>query len=85
MGLQIVWFIIIAFFWTGFFVLEGFDFGVGALHTVVGKTDLERRRTRRGAFGVVDRWRNHGAGCGGHERWTYEINATAGVVKGPRR
>ena len=43
MGLQIVWFIIIAFFWTGFFVLEGFDFGVGALHTVVGKTDLERR------------------------------------------
>ncbi len=43
MGLQIVWFVIIAFFWTGFFVLEGFDFGVGALHTVVGKTDLERR------------------------------------------
>jgi cytochrome d ubiquinol oxidase subunit II len=43
MGLQIVWFVIIAIFWTGFFVLEGFDFGVGALHTVVGKTDLERR------------------------------------------
>ena len=21
-----------AFFWTGFFVLEGFDFGVGMLH-----------------------------------------------------
>jgi cytochrome bd ubiquinol oxidase subunit II len=43
MGLQIVWFVIITIFWTGFFVLEGFDFGVGALHTVVGKTDLERR------------------------------------------
>ena len=43
MGLQIVWFVIIAIFWTGFFVLEGFDFGVGALHTFVGKTDLERR------------------------------------------
>ena len=43
MGLQIVWFVIIAIFWTGFFVLEGFDFGVGALHSVVGKTDLERR------------------------------------------
>jgi cytochrome d ubiquinol oxidase subunit II len=43
MGLQIFWFIVIAFFWTGFFILEGFDLGVGALHGVVGKTDLERR------------------------------------------
>ena len=43
MGLQIFWFIVIAFFWTGFFILEGFDLGVGALHMVVGKTDLERR------------------------------------------
>src|SRR6202020_265478 len=30
-------------FWVGFFVLEGFDFGVGMLHTIVGKTDIERR------------------------------------------
>ena len=30
------WFITIAILWTGFLVLEGFDFGVGALHTVVG-------------------------------------------------
>src|SRR5579862_302512 len=43
MGLQIFWFIIIAFFWTGFFILEGFDLGVGSLHMLVGKTDLERR------------------------------------------
>jgi cytochrome d ubiquinol oxidase subunit II len=43
MGLQVFWFIVIAFFWTGFFVLEGFDLGVGALHMVVGKTDIERR------------------------------------------
>jgi cytochrome bd ubiquinol oxidase subunit II len=43
MGLQVVWFVIIAFFWTGFFILEGFDLGVGALHMVVGKTDTERR------------------------------------------
>jgi len=41
--LSIVWFVVVAFFWTGFFVLEGFDFGVGALHTIVGRTDLERR------------------------------------------
>ena len=43
MSLSILWFAIVAFFWTGFFVLEGFDFGVGALHGFVGRTDLERR------------------------------------------
>ena len=43
MTLPIVWFVVVAFFWTGFFVLEGFDFGVGALHTLVGRTDVERR------------------------------------------
>jgi cytochrome d ubiquinol oxidase subunit II len=37
------WFIAIALLFTGFFVLEGFDFGVGMLHTVVGRTDAERR------------------------------------------
>jgi cytochrome d ubiquinol oxidase subunit II len=37
------WFIVIAVLWTGFFVLEGFDFGVGMLHGVAGKTDAERR------------------------------------------
>jgi cytochrome d ubiquinol oxidase subunit II len=41
--LHTLWFIIIAFFWTGFFVLEGFDFGVGVLHAVVGRTDEERQ------------------------------------------
>ena len=25
------WFIVIAILWTGFFILEGFDFGVGML------------------------------------------------------
>ena len=37
------WFIVIAFLWTGFFVLEGFDFGVGMLHGVVGKDEPGRR------------------------------------------
>ena len=37
------WFIVVAVFWTGFFVLEGFDFGVGMLHRFVGRTDVERR------------------------------------------
>jgi cytochrome d ubiquinol oxidase subunit II len=35
--------LIVAIFWVGFFVLEGFDFGVGMLHTIVGRTDTERR------------------------------------------
>ncbi len=39
----LVWFLIVAIFWVGFFVLEGFDFGVGMLHTIVGRTDIERR------------------------------------------
>jgi len=43
MSLPVVWFTIVAVFWTGFFVLEGFDFGVGALHRFVGRTDLDRR------------------------------------------
>jgi len=41
--LDTLWFIVLAIFWVGFFVLEGFDFGVGMLHTLVGKTEDERR------------------------------------------
>ncbi len=43
MQLHTVWFIVLAILWVGFFVLEGFDFGVGALHTVVGKTETGMR------------------------------------------
>jgi cytochrome bd ubiquinol oxidase subunit II len=42
-GLVPFWFIVIAFFWTGFFILEGFDFGVGMLHSLVGRDDAGRR------------------------------------------
>ena len=38
-----LWFVIVAIFWVGFFVLEGFDFGVGMLHSFLGRNDLERR------------------------------------------
>jgi hypothetical protein len=31
MGLPELWFVIIAVLWTGFFFLEGFDFGVGMM------------------------------------------------------
>ena len=37
------WFIVIAVLWTGFFILEGFDFGVGMLHSVVGTDEAGRR------------------------------------------
>jgi cytochrome d ubiquinol oxidase subunit II len=43
MKLVPLWFIVIAVLWTGFFVLEGFDFGVGMLHGVVGKDEAGRR------------------------------------------
>ncbi|SEG32057.1 cytochrome d ubiquinol oxidase subunit II [Nonomuraea solani] len=38
-----LWFAVIAFLWTGYFVLEGFDFGVGMLSPVVsGNADEQR-------------------------------------------
>jgi cytochrome d ubiquinol oxidase subunit II len=42
MDLELFWFVVIAFFWAGYFILEGFDFGVGILLPVVGKDDRER-------------------------------------------
>ncbi|MBN2044740.1 MAG: cytochrome d ubiquinol oxidase subunit II [Anaerolineales bacterium] len=43
MDLNILWFILIAILYTGFFILEGFDFGVGMLLPFTGKNDEERR------------------------------------------
>ena len=43
MSLPVLWFVVVAVLWTGFFVLEGFDFGVGMLHRFVGRDDGERR------------------------------------------
>jgi len=41
--LSLVWFILIGVLWTGYLVLEGFDFGVGMLLRPLGRTDTERR------------------------------------------
>jgi len=38
-----MWFVVIGIFWTGYFILEGFDFGVGALLRLVGKDEKGRR------------------------------------------
>ncbi len=43
MWLNNVWFVLIAVLWTGYLVLEGFDFGVGALLRLVGKDEKGRR------------------------------------------
>jgi len=43
--LQVVWFILISILWLGYFVLEGFDFGVGMLMRAVGRDESEKRAT----------------------------------------
>ena len=43
MDLNILWFLLIAVLYAGFFFLEGFDFGVGMLLTALTRKDVERR------------------------------------------
>src|SRR4249919_3270898 len=43
MNLATFWFILIAILWSGYFVLEGFDFGVGILLPFLGRDDAQRR------------------------------------------
>jgi cytochrome d ubiquinol oxidase subunit II len=38
-----IWFLLIAVLWIGYFVLEGFDFGLGVLLPFLGRNDSERR------------------------------------------
>ena len=47
MELTTLWFALIAILWIGYFVLEGFDFGVGMLLHVVGRDEPERRAMLR--------------------------------------
>ncbi len=43
MSLNELWFLLIAVLFAGFFVLEGFDFGVGTVARFLGKDDIEKR------------------------------------------
>src|SRR5215207_1836309 len=43
MELHTVWFVLIAVLWTGYFFLEGFDFGVGVLTKLLARGRDERR------------------------------------------
>lgn len=42
-SLNTVWFALIGVLWTGYFVLEGFDFGVAVLMPFVSRDDTDRR------------------------------------------
>lgn len=42
-ALQILWFMLIAVLWSGYFFLEGFDFGVGMLLPLLGRNNTQRR------------------------------------------
>ena len=59
MNLQILWFVIVAFFWGGYFLLEGFDFGVGMLLPFLPRNEDER--------GVM--FRSIGPVWDGNETW----------------
>ncbi|MEV8364065.1 cytochrome d ubiquinol oxidase subunit II [Streptomyces niveus] len=43
MELHDVWFVLIAVLWTGYFFLEGFDFGIGVLTKLLARNRKERR------------------------------------------
>ncbi|WP_378951673.1 cytochrome d ubiquinol oxidase subunit II [Pelosinus sp. sgz500959] len=43
MELTLIWFVLVGVLFTGFFFLEGFDYGVGMLLPFLGRNDVERR------------------------------------------
>jgi cytochrome d ubiquinol oxidase subunit II len=52
MHLVTLWFVLIAVLWIGYFVLEGFDFGVGILLPVLGR-DPDDRRAMLASIGPI--------------------------------
>lgn len=67
MTLQTVWFTAVAVLWTGFLVLEGFDFGIAALLPVLGRDPADRHLMLRSIGPLWD----------GNEVWL--ITATGAV------
>jgi cytochrome d ubiquinol oxidase subunit II len=47
MELTTIWFVLIAVLWIGYLVLDGFDFGVGILLPIIGRSEPERRAMLR--------------------------------------
>jgi cytochrome d ubiquinol oxidase subunit II len=53
MSLPEFWFLLIAVLFSGYFLLEGFDFGVGMLMPFIGKRDEVRKRVVLNTIGPV--------------------------------
>jgi cytochrome d ubiquinol oxidase subunit II len=45
--LETIWFLLWGILWAVYFMLDGFDLGLGTLMPVVAKTDTERRLVYR--------------------------------------
>ncbi|HCY85609.1 MAG TPA: cytochrome d ubiquinol oxidase subunit II, partial [Desulfobacteraceae bacterium] len=43
MELQSIWFFLWGLLWAVFFLTDGFDFGIGTIYPVIGKTDKDKR------------------------------------------
>jgi cytochrome d ubiquinol oxidase subunit II len=54
MDLADLWFAAIALLWTGYFFLDGFDFGVGILLPVLGRDEADRQAVLSTIGGVWD-------------------------------
>src|SRR5512135_3830131 len=54
MEFQVIWFILWGVLWAVFFMLEGFDFGVGILHSFLGRNEAEKSMIRRSIGPVWD-------------------------------
>src|SRR3954451_12404611 len=66
MDLQTLWFAAVAVLWTGFLLLEGFDFGVAALLPVLGRRTADRHlmlRSIRPVWGGHEVWRTPATGA----------------------
>ena len=54
MALQILWFILWGLFWAVYFMLDGFDLGVGILYRFIARDEAERSAVRRSIAPVWD-------------------------------
>ena len=48
--LQGIWFVLIAVLMAGYFILDGFDLGIGVLYPFIGKDEEEKALLRRSGF-----------------------------------
>lgn len=44
--LETIWFVLWALLWAVYFILDGFDLGLGALLPFLGKNESERRQRK---------------------------------------